>query len=610
MSGPPKSTWTQVRLLARNVRRAIALAWGFERALVVLYVSVSAVSALLPVAIAYTGKLIVDSVLASIDDPAHPIAPPLGWIALELVLVFASHASGQLSGYTAQLLRARLALHVDRMIFDKALSLSLAHFEDPEFIDALERARKESSWRPLEMITHGLRLFREVTTLLGFAVLLAQFSPWAVLALALAGLPFFAETRYAAEQYRIKSRRTADERRAHYLGQLLTSDYHAKEVKLFALGPWLLGQHRALHDRFFREDSSFAARRGLAVTALGLLSVLVFYGIYVLVVLETVVGAITPGSMVLYLTAFRQAQTSFQSAMTSIARAYEDNLYMNNLFAFLAIESDDAPLKGPSDVTDASERAPSVRFERVTFRYPGSKRPCLEDVSFEVASGETVALVGPNGAGKTTLVKLLTGLYAMDEGAITLDGSDVGVMDKGELRARIGVVFQDFVHYHFSAADNVGIGWLPSREDRGAIERAARDAGAAEVIESLPGGYGAMLGRWFGGEQLSIGQWQRMALARAFMRKSRVLVLDEPTAAIDAEGEHEIFERFRELKRGATAILITHRFSTVKMADRIVVLDEGRVVETGTHAELIERGGLYKRMFDLQAEAYREDRVG
>ncbi len=602
---PPKSLTVQLRLLVSNVRRAVALAWRVARGLTLQHVAAAAVSALLPIAIAYVGKLIVDAVLASIEDPAHPVGPPLTWVIVELALILGSHLSGQYAGLTAQLLRTRLALEVDQIIFDKALSLSVRHYEDPEFMDTLERARKESSWRPLEMITHGLNLAKSVVTLVGYGALLAQFSWWAVLALSLAGLPFLAETRFAAERYVIHLKRTPEERRAYYLGQLLTSDYYAKEVKLFALGRWILAGHRALFEGFYEEDRRFATRRALAVTLLGAVSVGVFYAIYAVIVGQTVIGAITLGSMTLYLTVFRQGQGAFQSAMSSLARAYEDNLYMSNLFALLSIESDDATERGPADVSPTDE-APRIRFQDVSFRYPGSERPCLDAVSFEVAPGETVALVGPNGAGKTTLIKLLVGLYPIPGGSIFLDDADIAELDKGELRARIGVVFQDFVHYHFTAADNVGIGWLPSLGVRDEITRAAEDAGASEVIESLPEGYDSMLGRWFGGEQLSIGQWQRMALARAFMRKSRVLILDEPTASIDAEGEHEIFERFRELKRGATAILITHRFSTVRMADRIVVMDGGRVVETGTHEELMRAGGLYQRMFDLQAAGYRE----
>lgn len=602
---PPTSYATQVRLLLTNLRHAIGIAWRVERGLTARYVFASALDALLPVAVAYVGKRIVDAVVAAAADPAHPAGPALTWVAIELGLFAVAHVTGQAIGYWAQLLRARLAMHVDHLIFDKALRLSVHHFEDPEFMDVLERARKESSWRPLEMITHGLRLARNVVTLVGYAALLAQFSGWAVVALALAGLPFLAETRYASEQYMIHARRTQRERQAHYLQQLLTSDWYVKEVKLFALGQMLLQRHRTLHEGFYAEDRSFALRRGLAVTALGLLSAAVFYGIYVVVVSNAVLGAITLGSMTLYLTVFRQGQGAFESAMSSIARAWEDNLYMNNLFELLALDDDDISALAAGDAP-VDEVAPSVRFEGVSFRYPGSARPALADIDLEIAPGETIALVGPNGAGKTTLVKLLVGLYRLEEGSIALNGEDISTMDRGALRQRVGVLFQDFVHYHFSASDNVGLGWLPDLASAEAIARAAHDAGADTIIEGLPEGYETMLGRWFGGEQLSIGQWQRVALARAFMRPSRLLILDEPTAAIDAEGEHEIFERFRELEADATCILITHRFSTVRMADRIVVMEQGRIVEVGTHAELMRRDGLYARMFNLQAEGYTE----
>lgn len=586
-----------------NVRRAIAIAWRSERKLTVAYVFANVLNALLPVAIAYVGKRIVDAVVDAMNGDHDPTTA-LTWVAIELGFILTNHVSGQAIGYYGQLLRARLAMHVDQLIFEKALRLSVMHFEDADFMDMLERARKESGWRPVEMITHGLRLGRNVLTLIGYGALLAQFSGWAVVALALAGLPFLAETRYASEQYAIHLRRTSRERQAYYMQQLLTSDYYVKEVKLFSLGPELLRRHRALHEGFYEEDREFAFRRGGAVTLLGILSTGVFYGIYVLVVGATIVGEITLGDMTLYLTVFRQGQSAFQGAMSSIARAWEDNLYMNNLFEYLALEDDDIVETLLSDDLEDTH-APAIRFEGISFQYPGSARPALKGVDLEIRAGETVALVGPNGAGKTTLVKLLVGLYGLKEGRIQIGDRDIAEMDRGELRRRIGVLFQDFVHYHFTAAENVGIGWLPRLDDRSSVERAARDAGADGIIESLPNSYDTMLGRWFGGEQLSIGQWQRMALARAFMRRSKVLILDEPTASIDAEGEHEIFQRFQELKNDATCILITHRFSTVRMADRIVVLEGGSIVEEGTHEELLERDGLYAKMFNLQADGYR-----
>jgi ABC-type multidrug transport system fused ATPase/permease subunit len=603
---PPPGTLGRVKLLLVNLRRSLALAWRVERGLAVRYFAAAIGDALTPVFIAYVGKQIVDHVVAAVTT--HERGATLAWVAVELALIVTKQAFAQYSGYVSSLLRARLAVHTDVVIFEKAMRLSVTHFEDPRFMDILDRARRESSWRPMEMIKQGLSLVRNSVTLVGYAVLLAQFSGWAVLALALAGLPFVAETRYAGEEYAIKLRRTADERQSGYYQQLLTSDYYVKEVKLFALGRLLVERYQKLTSRFVREDHDFARRRGVAVTLLGAASALVFYAIYAFVVARTIAGAITLGSMTLYLTVFRQGQGAFQTLMGSVTGAYEDNLYITNLFEFLSIPDDDDAK--PSFSVAEGARGPAISFSNASFTYPGADSPALSNVSFSIAPGETVALVGPNGAGKTTLVKLLTALYPPPPGAVAIDGVDVTALDRGALRGRIGVVFQDFVHYHFTAADNVGIGWLPSLDERAAVERAAKDGGAHEFLARLPRGYDTQLGRWFDGSELSIGQWQRVALARAFMRRSDILILDEPTSAIDAEMEHEIFQRFRELKANRTAILITHRFSTVRMADRIVVLERGRVVENGTHAELLAQGGLYARMFRLQAEGYKLEATG
>ncbi len=597
---PPPLSLQRGALLFSNLGQTLRLAWDLDRRLTLHYLAAQVSDAVLPIALAYVGKRIVDAVVAAREGHGRA-REALFWVCLELGLFVAKHVAAQVAGYLASLLRSRLGAHVDVLVFRKALGLSIQHFEDPLFMNMLERARKESGWRPVEIITHGFSLARDAITIGGFAALLLPFSPWALVALALASLPFLAETRYAAEQYEIHVGRTDDERQSGYLQSLLTSDWYSREVKLFSLGPMLVKRYQAYQARFIDEDQRFARRRGAGVTLLGAASALTFYGIYAWVVVRTVSGAITLGEMTLCLTAFRQVQGAFQSAMITISRTYEDNLYIQNLFQYLAIPEDD---RAEPSFAPPRGTPPSIDVQGVSYRYPGAEKSALVDVSFRVAPGETVALVGPNGAGKTTLVKLLTGLCPASEGRILLDGEDVSTIERGSLRSRVGVVLQDFVHYHFTAGENVGIGWLPDLEDGGRIEAAAREGGASEVIEAFPERYRTMLGRWFGGEQLSGGQWQRVALARAFMRRSELLVLDEPTASLDAEGEHALFERFRTLKANRTAILITHRFGTVRMADRIVVLDEGRVVEDGTHAELLAREGLYARMFRMQAQGY------
>jgi len=590
----------RVALLLSNLRQTIKLAFGVSRALVLAYLGAQVLDALLPIALAYVGKRIVDAVVIGAASPVHDVRPALVWVLVELALFVGKHGSYQLAGYLSSQLRSRLATHVDVLIFQKALGLSLSHFEDPAFMNMLDRARKQSGWRPVEIITHGFSLARDAITLIGLAALLLPLSPFAVVALGLASLPFLAEMKYAGEEFAIHVGRTQEERQAGYLQSLLTSDWYAKEVKLFSLGPMLIERYRKYQERFTEEDRRFAARRGLAVALLGGASALIFYAVYASIVARAVMATLTLGEMTLCLAAFRQAQGSFESMMTTISRTYEDNLYIANLFEYLALPDDDraAPAFLPAG------EAPSLDVEHVGYTYPDAAKAALEDVSFHVAAGETIALVGPNGAGKTTLVKLLTALCRPSSGRIQVGGEDIAKIETGALRSRIGVVFQDAAEYNFTAGENIGLGWLPDAGDEARVEQAARDGGVEDLIGRLPEKYKTMLGRWFGGVGLSGGEWQRLALARAFMRRSEILILDEPTSAIDAEGEHQLFERFQTLKAGRTAILITHRFSTVRMADRIVVIDGGKVVEEGKHAELLAKDGLYARMFRLQAARY------
>ena len=605
----PKSPLARVRLLYGNLKSSLALARKLEGSLVTRYLAVALLDALLPIAIAWVGKEIVDAVVAALAGSPSYIDMmgtdrAVFWVVVEAALVTLKLVSGQAIGYLAEILRGQLALEVDLLVADKAQRLSIGHFEEPKFLDMLERARKDASWRPLEMLTHGIALTRHLITVAGFAVLLSGFSPWAVLALLLASLPFFAEAHFSGVDFERRRGRTETERRAGYYTQSLTSDHLAKEMKLFGLAGLFRTRLVQLRISLLEGDVAFARARGLWVTTLGVLSSGIFYAVLAYIVSLAVLGNITLGAMTLYLTVFRQAQSAFQSAMSSLARAWGDSLYMSNLFEYLALP--DAPGEG-GGVVNVETHPPKLTFEDVGFTYPGIAKPSLEHVSVVIPAGQIVALVGPNGAGKTTLIKLLTGLHRATSGTIKIDDEDVASMDLAALRSRIGVVFQDFAHYHLTAAENIGLGWAPDIDNREAIERAAAEGDADSILRGLPQGYDTQLGRWFGGEQLSIGQWQRVAIARAFMRKSGLLVLDEPTAALDAESEARIFERFRELAHGRTALLVTHRFSTVRMADRILVLDGGRIVEDGTHQELIAARGLYARMFEKQAEGYRFD---
>lgn len=602
----PRGLPAQVALLFRNLRSALGLALSVNRPLIVAYLVLGLVDALIPVAMAWVGKQIVDAVVVlATSGGSHDPSEAVRWVVVEGVLAVANHGNGQAIGWVGEILRLRMALHIEMLVADKAQRLSVRHFEDPEFMNMLERARKDATWRPIEMISHGVTLTRHAITLVGFAVLLSGLSGLAVIALASAAFPFLAEAHYAAVDYERRSARTSDERKGGYYLSVLTSDYMVKEVKLFGLVDFFRRRYRTIAERFIDEDRKFTGQRGRAVTILGALSAIAFYGVLVRIVTLAAQAALSLGAMTMYLVVLRQAQSAFRSAMSALANVWSDSLYMGNLFKYLALEDDDvaAPLDGAA-LPEGKPKALPLHFEGVSFAYPGSSRPALDDVTLDVAAGEVVALVGPNGAGKTTLVKLLTALYRPTKGRVKVGEDDVSALDPGALRSRIGVVFQDFVHYHLTARENVGIGWEPAMDDEAAIEKAAADGGATEVVASLPKKMDTMLGRWFGGEQLSIGQWQRIALARAFMRKSGVLVLDEPTASIDAEGEYEIFERLQRLAEGRTVLLITHRFSSVRMANRIVVLDKGRVVEQGTHDALMAQRGLYAKMFSMQAKGY------
>jgi ATP-binding cassette subfamily B protein len=594
-----RERWRAAPEVGVNAWRALGLVARADRSLLVQLLAGQLLDAVLTVSITAVGPKIIDAIVGRAPRAA------LTWVVLELLLVLAKTAATQWNIFTGVMLRSRLGLHVNLLILRKAANVSYPHFEDPAFINQLTQARREATARPVDLVNQLMVVLRSAVTLVGYAALLSQLGPWALVVLVLTGVPpFIAETRHGRELFALQRARTQRNRQGAYLETTLTTESTVKEVKLLGLSQWIIDRYRVVHEGFHLEEVALHRRRARWSVALSLLSSVAFYLAYVSIVRDALAGAITLGAMTLYLMVFRQGQSSMQSALSGLARIYEDNLFMANLFEFLGMP-DDEPDAAPVDGAD-TERPPEVRFEHVSFRYPGAERDALTDVSLTLHPGETVALVGRNGAGKTTLVKLLTGLHRPTSGRILLDGVDLATMPAHAFRARLAVVLQDFARFQFSVAENIGVGWLPAREDRGSIERSVRDAGADELVARLPKGLDTPLGRAFGGDDLSVGQWQRVALARAFMRRSGLLVLDEPTAALDAEAEHEVFERLQALKATRTAVLITHRFSTVRMADRIVVVDGGRITEEGPHAALIARGGTYATLFNLQAEGYRE----
>lgn len=609
-SAPAESTELTRSFLGvfRYSGRALELVWSTSRPLTVALALLTVLAGLLPAGVAWVGAHIVDAVVnASRAWAASGYAglrPVYEWVALEGVLVAALAGAQRGLSLCQSLLRAQLGQRVNVMILEKALTLELAHFEDSEFYDKLTRARREASSRPLSLVTRTFGLGQNAVSLLSYGSLLLQFSPWAVAVLLLAGLPsFFAETKFSGDAFRLFRWRSPETRMQLYLETVLAREDHAKEVKLFGLGPLLLGRYRDIFDKLYRDDRDLTVRRESWGFGLGLLGTLTLYGAYAWIAASTVVARITLGQMTMYLMLFRQGQAAVSAMLSAIGGMYEDNLYLSTLYEYL--ETPVPPATGAAQ--HGAKPDDGIRFEHVSFTYPGASEPALHDINLHIRPGESLALVGQNGSGKTTLIKLLTRLYTPDSGRILLDGTDLREWDEGVLLQRIGVIFQDFARYQMRVGENVGAGDVGHFEDEARWREASDKGMASDFIDNLPAGYQTQLGKWFNdGRELSGGQWQKIALARAFMRsRADILVLDEPTAAMDAQAEATIFEHFRELAGKRIAILISHRFSTVRMADQIIVIQDGRIVEHGSHEQLMALGGHYAQLFSLQAQGYR-----
>ena len=592
----------------RYSRRALALVWQTSPRMMVGLALCTLVAGVLPAVATWVGQLIVDGVVAAMESYqasgslAEVLTPVLWLVALEGAII-AMIALAQ-RGLTAQqsLLRAMLGQKVNVMILDKAGTLSLSQFEDSELYDKLTRARREASTRPLGLVNKTFSLLQNAISLISFGVLLVQFSPWALLILMAGALPvFLSEAKFSGDAFRLFRWRSPQSRMQMYLETVLAREDSIKEVKLFGLESLFLQRYRDIFTRLFKEERLLTLRREIWGFVLGLVGTLTFYFAYGWVVLETVIGALTLGQMTMYLMVFKQGQSALSACLTSISGMYEDNLYLSNLYEYL--EQPTEPEAGR--VTQGIKPGDGLRFEKVSFAYPGGSK-VLHDISLHIKPGESLALVGENGSGKTTLIKLLTRLYHPTQGRVLLDGSDLREWETTALRRRIGVIFQDFVRYQLQVGENLGVGDTLAFNDEQRWTRAAHHGLADDFINRMPNGYHTQLGRWFkNGQELSGGQWQKVALSRAYMRENAdILVLDEPTAAMDAAAEAEVFARFREHSRDKMTILISHRFSTVRSAEQIIVIDQGQIIERGTHQALLASNGRYASLFRLQAKGY------
>ena len=605
--GPPP-TWSERLEALKHVPPLMRLVFETQPGYTVAILLLRAIRSLIPVAVLWIGKLIIDGVVAGVATVRAGGTPDwwhlAGLVGLELGIAVVGEGLARLSSLLESLLGDLFANRLSVRLMQHAATLDLAQFEDAEIYDHLERARRQTVGR-IGLFTLLLGTAQDLITLIALASVLLVQLPWLLLLLTVAVLPaFLGEAHFASLGYSLLFRWTPERRLLDYLRYMGASDESAKEVKLFGLSNFLVGRYATLSDKFYQENKQLAVKRNIVSTLLVTLGTLGYYGAYGVIIYRTVMGAFTIGTLTFLAGSFRQSRSLIQSVLISLSSIYEQSLYLSDLFTFFDVR--------PSVVSKPGARAvprplqSGFRFENVGFRYPGSERWAVRGLSFSFEPHERIALVGENGAGKTTLVKLLARLYDPDEGRILLDGVDLRDYDLDSLRKNIGIIFQDFVRYDFVLRENIGVSQVEALDDDARIREAARRSLADSVAKRVPQGFDQMLGRRFdNGVELSGGEWQKVALARAYMRDAQVLILDEPTAALDARAEYEVFLRFAELTKGRMAVLISHRFSTVRMADRILVLKGGELVDDGTHEELVARGGLYAELFSLQAAGYR-----
>jgi ATP-binding cassette subfamily B protein len=599
----------------RNLPPFLKLVWQTSRWITLAEGALRILRALLPVASLYVGAMIIDEVVRLMQG-ASPGAAFEQWLAsglldrigsllaLEFGLAVLSDLLGRGVSLLDSLLSEKFSTTTSLRLMEHAATLDLEDFEDSELQDRLERARRQAAGR-MSLMSQLFGQAQDAITIVSFAAGLVVYAPWLILLLAVALVPaFIGEAHFNAQSYWLDFARAPQRRELDYVRQTAASAETAKEVKIFGLNRFLIDRYRELATSFFAANRRIALRRagwGSVLTALGTVA---YYFAYAYIVWRTLHGAFSIGDLTFLAGSFRRLRTLLENLLTGFSQVAGQAMYLDDLFSFFEIRPE---IVSPPD---ARPFPVPIRqgfvFEDVGFRYPGAERWAVRHLSFTLHAGEVLALVGENGAGKTTIVKLLSRLYDPDEGRILLDGHDLREHDLFALRAHIGVIFQDFVRYHLTAGENIAVGRIEASGDRERIIRAAQRSLADEVVGRLPEGYDQVIGKRFRtGVELSGGEWQKIAIARAYMRDAQLLILDEPTAALDARAEFEVFRRFKELSAGKTAVLISHRFSSVRMADRIVVLGEGAVEAVGTHAQLLAGGGRYAELFELQAAGYR-----
>ena len=603
--GKPQLTFTQRINALHNLPRFFSLIWRTSKSLTVSNLLLRLLRAGVPLVLLTIGKLIIDEIIhlarVTSDRDWHYL-----WslVALELAVVVFSDILGRSVALLDSLLGDLFSNTTSLRLMEHAARLDLYHFEDSSFYDKLERARQQTIGRTA-LMAQALTQIQDLITIVILAIGLVAFNGWLIVLLIIALVPaFLGEAHFNAKTYSFMRKWTPERRELDMLRYTGASDETAKEVKIFGLSDFLTTRYRNLFENFFRINRSLALRRAVWGSVLAIIGTAGYYAAYVIIIIQTVQGNISLGRLTFLAGSFNRLQNLLQGVLTRFTTMAEGSMYLNDLFEFFDLKPHIESVKNPLPFPRPIRKG--ITFENVGFQYPHSDHWALRGVSIELRKGEKLALVGENGAGKTTLVKLIARLYDPSEGRILVDGCDLREYNLDEVRSEIGIIFQDFVRYHMTASENIAVGKIDQRENLPRIVRSAERSLADTVINRLPNKYDQMLGKRFkDGVELSYGEWQKVALARAYMRDAQLLILDEPTASLDARAEHEVFQRFAELTQGKTAILISHRFSTVRMADRILVLDRGEVTEIGSHAQLLELGGRYAELFNLQAEGYR-----